>query len=562
MIERKVAACFRRVSFEIEILTEAALSSRKSKNMILNRQLGMEDYLGMLRRQKWKIVIPALILPVVGYLASYAVPAKYTSTASVLVQGQQIDVKQIATADLLQRIVTMEQEILSTARLRPMIERLGLAKGDAADALMGDIRGNLSIQPMDSDTANSAGSSAGASSKGGGNGAPKPKKAGSTVPDFAGFNVLYTASNPRVAQQVCNELTSMLLEENLKQQDRQTQTVTNFYDRQVDDAKKDLDAMDNKLAAFKRQYLGQLPGDEDSNLKILMGLNQQLDANVQSLNRAQQDKTFAEATLASQLTSWRASLTNNSPQALDQQIAALQGQLLQLESRYTPDHPDVIKARRDLAELRRKANDANNTTISVEDAKKISAAEPAEVRQLRVQIHQYEQIIAQATRDQGRLQQQIQQFQAKVAVSPTVEEQYKVLTRDYDTANKAYQDLLAKKGGAEQTQDVYKSQLGEQFQLLNAADLPEAPSFPKRWMFLVGGLGAGFGLGLALALLFELKDTSIRTEPDVEAVLELPTLISLPWLGEPDGKTLSEGGGSAFWRKSKEPEPEKATIEV
>ena len=527
--------------------------------MILNRQLGMEDYMGMLRRQRWKIIIPALILPVVGYLASYAVPAKFTSTSSVLVQGQQIDVKPIVTADLLQRIVTMEQEILSTARLKPMIERLGLAKGDAADALLGDIRSNLSIQPMDEDTANTAGSSSG---KGGGGGAPKPKKAGSTAPDFAGFNVLYTASNPRVAQQVCNELTSMLLEENLKQRDRAASGITDFYHRQVEDAKKDLDGMDAKLAAFNRQYLGQRPGDEDSNLKILMGLNQQLDANVQNLNRAQQDKTFAEATLASQLTQWRASLNSTSPQALDQQITAMQGQLLQLESRYTPDYPDVIKVRRELEELRKKANEANNATISAEDAKKISAAEPAEIRQLRVQIHGYEQIIAQATRDQGRLQHDIQSYQAKVAVSPMVEEQYKVLTRDYDSANKAYQDLLAKKGGAEVTQDVEKSQLGEQFQLLNSANLPEEPSFPKRWLFLVGGLGAGFGLGFALALLFELKDTSLRTEPDIEAVLELPTLISLPWLGDPGGKTPGEGGSSTFWRKTKESEPEKATIGV
>ena len=124
--------------------------------MILNRQLGMDDYLGMLRRQKWKIIIPVLLMPVVGFLASYAVAPKYTSTAQVLVEGQQIDVKPIVTADLMQRIVGMEQEILSTPRLRPMIEKLGLAKGEEADVLMPDIRANLSIQPMDQDAASSA----------------------------------------------------------------------------------------------------------------------------------------------------------------------------------------------------------------------------------------------------------------------------------------------------------------------------------------------------------------------------------------------------------------------
>ncbi len=525
--------------------------------MILNRQLGMDDYLGMLRRQKWKIIIPALLMPVVGFLASYAVPPKYTSTAQVLVEGQQIDVKPIVTADLMQRIVGMEQEILSTPRLRPMIEKLGLAKGEEADVLMPDIRANLSIQPMDQDAASSA-----STGKGGGAG-PRPKPRGSTSPDFPGFNVLYTASNPVIAQKVCNELTSMLLDENLRRREAAAKGVTGFYERQLAEAKQNLDQMDAKVAAFNRQYVGQTPDNTDNNFHMLAALNTQLDANVQALNRAQQDKTFAESTLATQLTAWRASQTSGgNPQALDQQITAKRAELLQLESRYTPDHPDVIRVKHDLAELLRKASEASTVTMSAEDAKKVSAAEPADIRQLRVQIHQYEQIIAQASRDQGRLQRDIQTYQSRVAVGPAVEEQYKLLTRDYETANKVYQDLLAKKGTAETTQSVETSQLGEQFNWLSQADLPDAPSFPKRWLFLLGGLGAGFGLGLAMALMFELKDTSIRTEPDVEAVLELPTLIALPWLGQEEEKNQDTEGKPTFWRKPNKPEAEKETIEV
>jgi capsular polysaccharide biosynthesis protein len=140
-----------------------------------------------------------------------------------------------------------------------------------------------------------------------------------------------------------------------------------------------------------------------------------------------------------------------------------------------------------------------------------------------------------------------------------VEEQYKVLTRDYDTAQKNYQDLLAKRDASETTQDVEKSQLGEQFQLIGPADLPDAPSFPKRWLFAIGGLAAGLSLGFGLAFLFELKDDSIRTEPDVEAVLELPTLIALPWVGVTEQKDNGDGN-SAFWRKSKDAEKETVGV--
>jgi len=122
------------------------------------------------------IVPRRLLRPCWACLLSYAIPAKYTSTSAVLVEAQQIQgVAPIVTADLLQRMVTMEQQILSTGRLKPMIERLGLAKGDDADGLMGDIRANLSIQPMDADLAKTAAAAA------------TKKKPSPGTPDIAGF---------------------------------------------------------------------------------------------------------------------------------------------------------------------------------------------------------------------------------------------------------------------------------------------------------------------------------------------------------------------------------------
>ena len=112
-----------------------------------------------------------------------------------------------------------------------------------------------------------------------------------------------------------------------------------------------------------------------------------------------------------------------------------------------------------------------------------------------------------------------------------MEEQYKALNRDYDTAQKIYADLLAKKSESEMQTDMELRQQGEQMRLLNPSDLPEAPSFPSRILFAGGGLGAGLVLGLGLALWLELRDKSIRTEQDLIAVLGLPMLVSVPWIG-------------------------------
>jgi polysaccharide chain length determinant protein (PEP-CTERM system associated) len=516
--------------------------------MIENRELNLDDYLAILRRRLWVILIPTLLAPLLAFGISFLFPPKYTSQSLVLVEEQKVPqgyVKSVVTEDLAQRIATLEQQILSRNRLQPMIERLGLAKRGNVDDVIEEIRKNVAIDPVDSDMTSG-----------------KKKKSGQPS-DVPGFYLSFTADNPRTAQQVCGELTSMLLEENLKSREQVAQGTTDFISRQLEEAKRNLDDQDSKLAGFKRQYMGQLPGDEDNNLRLLMGMNSQLDANTQTLNRAQQDKTYAESVLAQQLAAWKTSETTTSPQTLEQQLSVLQSQLITLQARYTADHPDVAKTKHDITELQKKLNEINSAKPQPDaDNAKANVSEPPEIRQLRVQIHQYEQIIAQAGRDQKRLQEQIAVYQGRVALSPAIEEQYKLVTRDYDTAQKLYQDLLQKKGQSEMATDMERRQQGEQMRLLNPANLPESPSFPNRLLFAGGGVAAGLALGLGIAMWFELRDSSLRTEQDVEAALTLPVLVSVPWLGEME-KQHPEDGNRKWWGRSKNStEERKETIEV
>jgi uncharacterized protein involved in exopolysaccharide biosynthesis len=307
------------------------------------------------------------------------------------------------------------------------------------------------------------------------------------------------------------------------------QGTTTFINGQLDEAKRDLDEQDTKLAAFKRRYAGQLPEDADSNLKVLMGLNSQLDATTQTINRAQQDKTYAASLLAQQLAAWKGSASTTSPQALQQQLTSLQAQLIQLQARYTDDYPDVIKTKADIAQVQKQLNTVSSAKPDSGDSK-MNLAEPPEIQQLRVQIHQYEQVIQQATAQQKRLQDDIKVYQGRVALSPAVEEEYKKITRDSDFARKFYDDLMAKRSESEMATSMERQQQGEQFHLLNPANLPTDPSFPNRLLFAGGGAAAGLALGLGATFLLEFKDKSIRNELDVEAVLELPTLICVPWV--------------------------------
>jgi polysaccharide chain length determinant protein (PEP-CTERM system associated) len=475
------------------------------------RELTPADYLAMLRRRWVLIVVLTLVGGPLAYGVSRYLPDRYKSTTLVLVQQPSISreiVHPLDTTDIGQRLASMQQQILSRTRLEPIIRQFGLYAADANRVSMEELVLRLQksievipIKPMDETRAH----------------------------ELPGFYVAVTMDSPRAAQQVCTAVTSMFIEENLRLRQQHSEDTTQFLVQQLADAKAKLDEQDARLAAFKTRYIGSLPDEEKTNLNLLMGLTSQLDAATQALARAQQDKTFAESMLTQQIGAWQAAQSGRSPETMDQQLAALQIQLAGLQSRYTDDYPDVIKAKNDIAALKKKiAENEEQKKQTVQDKSPKSTVEPQQVAQLRAQIHNYDQVIAEKTREQDQIKQQIKVYQDRVQSSPIIEQQFKELTRDHQTALDFYNELLKKRDQSAMATDLEHHQEGEQFRVLDPANLPDKPAFPNRPLFALGGFGGGLALGLAIAFLLEKKDTSMRTERDIEFTLHLPVLAMVP----------------------------------
>src|SRR5260370_10762917 len=135
----------------------------------------------------------------------------------------------------------------------------------------------------------------------------------------------------------------------------------------------------------------------------------------------------------------------------------------------------------------------------------------ANIVSLRAQLHAMDQSIAQKKRDQMAIQAQLRRYQDKISSSPAVQAEYKQITRDYQTAQTFYDELLGKMNQSKMATDLERRQQGEQFTVMDAANLPEGPSYPKRGVFLSGGLGAGLMLGLPVLDWVEDNDTAVRS---------------------------------------------------
>lgn len=521
--------------------------------MIENRELTMDDYLAMMRRRAKVILIPALGATLLGFLAYLVVNrryAKYTSSSLVLIEGQKVPetmVNPVVSDDLQMRIGMLRAQATSDSEMRPVLQSLFPRRSaQEIDGMLEDMRSQPQLVGAPFADLSQI------------TGATLKKKPGQT--QSPGFQVSYIASNPQDAQRVCEALTSKIIDKNLKYIQENAKGTVDVIKQGLEDARARLDDAGGKLAEFKKKYSGQLPSEQDNNLKILTNLNQQEDRNTQNLNLAQQDRSFNQTALAQQLAAWKSGQSSTNPQTLQKQLSDLQAQLIDLQARYTDDHPDVIKAKADIAEVKKKLAEINKASEDAPDAsgEKASAMEPVDIRNLRVQIHHDDDAIAEATRESKRLKHDIAQYEANLQLSPGLEEQYTQLKNDYDGANKNYNDMLAKKSTADLTSNMTNQAQGERMSEVQSATLPDSPSFPNIWMFIGGGLAAGLMLGVAIAVWLELRDTSIRTEADAEAILQLPMLVSVPWVGAaalPDGRTK-------LWGRIKTLNGKKEAVEV
>lgn len=486
--------------------------------MVPRQELTIDDYINILRR-RWLIIASFTVLGLgLGVALTHFLPKRFTSETVVLVEPPTVSnevVKPVVNTDTNQRLATMQQQILSRSRLEPIIQKLSLYNEDMGRATMDDLvlklRNNIAVTPVQ-------------------------PMARTNAPGLPGFTISVTFADPEKAQQICSTITSIFLDQNSVVRQQQSEKTTEFLRSQVDSAEADLNAQDAALAAFQKIHLGELPDDRAMNLNVLGGLVAQLDAATQALGRAQQDKTFAESSLTEQLAAWKAALNGRNPETREQQIAAMEAQLVELKSKYTDDHPDVARLKRDIAAAKKLAEVNDSKPAPAESQARVQA-EPAAIKTLRDQIRQFDQVIQDRTVQQEDLHRRIKMYQGRVESSPAVEQEAKSLTRGQKAAQESYDELKKQLEQAAMATRLEVKQQGEQFTILEPANFPLKPSFPDRFKFSFGGLGAGIALGVGLTLFLEMRDTSVRSDKEVEALIHLPVLAVVPTLSSAAGKT-------------------------
>ncbi len=474
--------------------------------MLGHRELTMEDYFGILKRRFLLILTSAALFLGIGIGVTFILPPEYVSQTLVLIEQQKVPenyVKPDVTEDLGGRLASMREQILSRSRLEPILTKYNLfaGSGNTMDDRIDRTRKAIGITPIRSDQARATGG-------------------------MPGFFISFKAQDAHTAQQVCGDITSLFVNENLSAREQSAEGTTDFLKQQLADSKRDLDEQEARLAAFQQKYFGSLPEQETSNTNTLQALTTQLDAVNQSLGRMHENETFLQA-MISQQTHELQSVEPATGVSVDEREKELKGLLAekqQLETLYTPDHPDVLAISRRIADLQEEIAHASAKPAPKATAAPVSHPDPPQLLQLKAQLSALQPAMANAKLEQIALQQKIRIYESRIESTPGVEEQYKQLTRDHDTALQFYNSLLAKMNESSMATALEQRQQGEQFRVMDAPNLPDQATFPNPLVFAGGGLAVGLFLGLGIAGLLEYRDTSLRNERDLWAFTKLPTL--------------------------------------
>ncbi|MGO9863425.1 MAG: XrtA system polysaccharide chain length determinant [Terriglobales bacterium] len=474
---------------------------------------------GIVRRRRWQFLVPFFCGWALVWGASWLIPSTYRSGTLILVEQPSVPEKYVVSnidSDIQHQLDSITQQILSRTRLIRIIDSLGLYAQERKHASPDDLVAKMT---QDIDIELSRGDDR----------------------KLSAFNIYYASRDPKMAQAATAELANLFITENLEQRQERSENTTKFLEDQLDQARAKLAAQEAKLRVFKDQHLGELPNQTQSNLQILAGLQNQVQANQDSLNRAKQQNTYLE----SLLNQYRAVESGAKPgevggpaglAEIDKELDQLKAQLADLTSHYTDKHPDVRKTKEQIARTEqmreRIVADVNSRAAnpSPEPAAVPASLDPksAPTLELESQLKANRLEIANREAEIKDEQSRINQYQARLNMAPVMEQQFADITRDYDQSKADYESLLAKKNQSEMSTDLEKTQQGEHFRMLDPPNLPVRPYKPNRLQLCGAGLALGLVLGGGFAFGQEKLSGKMYSEREIKKVVPFDVIAEIP----------------------------------
>lgn len=470
------------------------------------------DYVSVLRRRKWWLLVPFLTSIAVGVLLVLFLPKQYTAAATLAVMSPGVASNLVAPGappDNAERIRAVSQQLLSTRVLTRVAKETGLASSPD-EMLLSRLRASVTVSvpvPITPDD---------------------PKRLDT-------FVVSYVDDDPARAQIVANKLAGVFVDDNSKSRQQRAEYTASFISAELAASQMRLDQLQGKLRHAKESHIGQLPEQMQANLQTLTGLRQQTDSNATALRGEQDRLTMIERQLEvlaqggpDPIVPGRAGQPAAPALTGDARIVALERELTDARLSYTEKHPEIVRLRDELATAR--ADAARDQQRPASDRLAQLRTDPV-YRQLTADRDAARLRIRDLERVESDLRRQIGTYQLRVESSPMVEQELASVQRDYDLEKQQYVELSNRLSAAGIAENVERTRTGERFSVLYQAAYPLDPTKPVPLRVMLLSIVAGLVLGAAGLAGREYFDRSIHDVRELRDELDLSVLGEVTHIG-------------------------------
>ena len=510
-----------------------------------NESLSFTDLMGLLRRRISLFGLTFVALLSATVLLAFGLPSVYDSSGTILIEQQNIPdnlVQSTITSYADERIQVISQRVMSTDNLANLVQKHELyGYGEDEESIVAKVRrleDSITIEPVSADIVNPT--------------SGRPSEV--TI----AFNVTYRDKSPQTARDLAGEVVELFLEENRRSRAEQTLETVSFLETQSLAYQGEIDRLEQEIAAFKTEYQGLLPENVNFNMQSLDRQERRL-TDIQYEIRIQEERirflqdekrTLIEeaggsidrmAELQEEYVRVSALYAPDHPDVLrvrreielllqnsgeDQTassalaIATVRAELAAARDRYTPDHPDVRRLERTLAALEAQSGPIDNEAVTM-------VSSPA-VREVESEIRERTVSLEGLRRSARELEQEIRGIESNLSSVPEIERQYRLLSRRYADAVERHDEVLQKLATARMASRLETEQLGERFTLIDSPRVPDQPASPNRVGILMLGIVLAGALSVAMLAIVEVSDSSIRNVRDVREVLGIPPIATIP----------------------------------
>jgi polysaccharide chain length determinant protein (PEP-CTERM system associated) len=497
----------------------------------------VKDFLDLIVRRKWLIILFVLLGIVVGGVLAWMKIDVYRSSTVILIEQQKVHenyVPSVVGGSAAERVSTITQQVLSRTNLQKVIDEFYLfpdvISSEGYETVIDALRKNVKID-----------------TKGRGN-------------LLEAFTISFAHHDPIMAMKVTSKLASQYIDGNIRIREQFIEGASEFLEEELASAKRALDAKEMLLSEYRLKHAGELPGQLETNLRTLDRMQKEkiqiqdalngLNVRLELLQKSIRDyETMAGTLMALPFQGDEPSIGDD-PVAM--RIAELKRELAKMSGEYTDAYPDIVSLKTQIKNLENELTQRPEKIGNEEDGQSGSELEgidaPVFDPYLAELISSRDELKAQimGLRSQfTRLSQEMKNVEQRIARTPTREQEMLVLERDYGNMQANYQHLHQKRINARISENLDKRQKGERFRILDPANLPTKPEgFPREFIAL-GGLGSGVGLGLGLAFLLELFSPTFRRSEDIQVSLGFPMLATIPSFQMAYGKSMKMLPGTA-----------------